>query len=72
MSTNGMTSWAVDLKDVGAIYPFQGSEVLLVILGIAFWLGWHYLQMRNEAAEIESEIKADPRGEETKKAIDRY
>ena len=27
MSTNGMTSWAVDLKDVGAIYPFQGWEV---------------------------------------------
>ena len=26
MSTNGMTSWAVDLKDVGAIYPFQGTE----------------------------------------------
>jgi hypothetical protein len=72
MSTNGMTSWAVDLKDVGAIYPFQGSEVLLVIIGIAFWLGWHILQMRNEAAEIESELKADPRGEETKKAIDRY
>ena len=24
MSTNGMTSWAVDLKDVGAIYPFPG------------------------------------------------
>ena len=34
MSTNGMTSWAVDLKDVGAIYPFQGSETLLVILGL--------------------------------------
>ena len=32
MSTNGMTSWAVDLKDVGAIYPFQGSETVLVIL----------------------------------------
>lgn len=72
MSTNGMTSWAVDLKDVGAIYPFQGSEVLLVILGLAFWIGWHILQMRNEAAEIASEMKADPRGEETKKAIDRY
>ena len=28
MSTNGLTSWAVDLKDIGAIYPFQGSEVL--------------------------------------------
>lgn len=72
MSTNGMTSWAVDLKDVGAIYPFQGTEVLLVILGIAFWIGWHILQMRNEAAEIASELKSDPRGEETKKAIDQY
>ena len=41
MSTNGMTSWAVDLKDVGAIYPFQGWEVLLVILGFIFWIGWH-------------------------------
>ena len=35
MSTNGMESWAVDLKDVGAIYPFQGTEVLLVIIGLA-------------------------------------
>ena len=33
MSTNGMESWAVDLKDVSAIYPFQGTEVILVILG---------------------------------------
>jgi len=43
MSTNGMTSWAVDLKDVGAIYPFQGWEVVLVILGFAFWIGWHII-----------------------------
>lgn len=72
MSTNGMTSWAVDLKDVGAIYPFQGSEVLLVILGLAFWIGWHIWQMKQEAAEIAKEENSDPRGEETKKAIDRY
>ena len=48
MSTNGMTSWAVDLKDVGAIYPFQGSEVLMVILGLVFWIGWHIIQTRQE------------------------
>ncbi|MBL8907798.1 MAG: hypothetical protein JNM20_14090 [Rhizobiales bacterium] len=70
MSTNGMTSWAVDLKDVGAIYPFQGSEVLMVILAVVFWLGWHYLQLREEGAEIASEMKGNP--EETKEAIDRY
>ena len=45
MSTNGMESWAVDLKDFGAIYPFQGSEVLLVIVGLAFWIGWHVIQI---------------------------
>jgi predicted negative regulator of RcsB-dependent stress response len=67
-----MTSWAVDLKDVGAIYPFQGTEVLLVIIGLAFWIGWHIVQTRQENAEIASDMAADRTGEETKAAIDRY
>jgi hypothetical protein len=68
----GVTTWAVDLKDVGAIYPMQGYEVLLVILGFIFWIGWHVMQLRQESAEVESEASSDPRGDETKKAIDRY
>ena len=72
MSTNGITSWAVDLKDVGAIYPFQGWEVLLVILGFIFWIGWHLIQTRQESAEIASDMAADRGGEDTKAAIDRY
>jgi hypothetical protein len=72
MSTNGMTSWAVDLKDVGAIYPFQGWEVILVILGFIFWIGWHILQTRQESAEIAADLAADRTGEDTKSAIDRY
>ena len=72
MSTNGMTSWAVDLKDVGAIYPFQGWEVLMVIVGLIFWIGWHILQTRQESAEIAANMAADRTGEETKSAIDRY
>jgi hypothetical protein len=72
MSTNGMTSWAVDLKDIGAIYPFQGTEVLLVILGIIFWIGWHIIQTRQETAELDADMAADRSGEETRKAIDRY
>ena len=66
MSTNGMESWAVDLKDVGAIYPFQGSEVLLVIIGLVFWIGWHILQTRQETAELESDEAADRSGDETR------
>ncbi|SIT58402.1 conserved hypothetical protein [Mesorhizobium prunaredense] len=72
MSTNGMESWAVDLKDVGAIYPFQGSEVVMVIVGLVFWIGWHVLQTRHESAEIEADMAADRSGDETRKAIDRH
>jgi hypothetical protein len=72
MSTNGMESWAVDLKDVGAIYPFQGAEVVMVIIGLVFWIGWHILQIRQENAEIEADMAADRSGDETRKSIDRY
>jgi len=71
MSTNGMTSWAVDLKDVGAIYPFQGTETFLVIIGLAFWIGWHVWQMRHENAELEAETKR-LNAERMRKAIDKY
>jgi hypothetical protein len=71
MSTNGMTSWAVDLKDVGAIYPFQGTETLLVVIGFAFWIGWHVWQIRHENAELEAERRRLTK-ERMKSAIDRY
>jgi len=71
MSTNGITSWAVDLKDVGAIYPFQGSETVLVILGLAFWIGWHIWQIRHETAELQDEkLRGTP--DRATRAIDRY
>jgi len=71
MSTNGLTSWAVDLKDVGAIYPFQGSETVLVILGLVFWIGWHIWQVRHESAELRDErLRATP--ERASRSIDRY
>ena len=57
MSTNGMTSWAVDLANVGAIYPLQGKEVLFVVLGLAFWLGWHVLQIRRENEELDKQAR---------------
>ena len=72
MTTNGLTSWAGDLKDIGTIYPFQGSEWLLVLLGLAFWIGWHIIQTRQETEQIEKELRADPRGDKTRAAIDRY
>lgn len=71
MSTNGMENWAVDLKDVNAIYPFQGTEVYLVILGVVFWIGFHVLQARVEAEEL-SDAERDFNAEHSNKSIDRY
>ena len=72
MSTIGYSSWAVDLKDVGAIYPFQGTEVIMVVLGVVFWIGWHVLQIRQEEAEIAAEMKTENRDEAARKLIDDY
>lgn len=72
MSTNGLTSWAVDLKDIGAIYPFQGHEYLMVFIGVVVWIVWHIIQTRQETAEINAQLAADPKGDKTRASIDRY
>lgn len=48
MSTTMVESWAVDLANVGPIYPLVGSEAIWVILGVAFWIIWHVWQIRFE------------------------
>ncbi|MBT4206102.1 MAG: hypothetical protein P8L87_03215 [Gammaproteobacteria bacterium] len=63
MSTIGYQNWAVDLAEVSAIYPFQGYEVLMTVVGVIFWLGWHWLQFRNENEELKKNSKSvtDPK-----------
>lgn len=71
MSTIGYDSWAVDLAEVGAVYPFQGSEVLMVILGVAFWIGWHRIQYVRENAHLE-EARMMGDAEKIAKTLERY
>ncbi|MGO1119184.1 hypothetical protein ACTL6U_10780 [Rhodovibrionaceae bacterium A322] len=72
MATNGMSDWAVDLADVGAVYPFQGTEGILYIVALVFWIGFHVIQLRQEAEEIERETNADRDGSHTRDAIKRF
>jgi hypothetical protein len=53
MSTIGYDSWAEDLAEVGAVYPFQGSEGLMVVLGVVFWIAWHRIQFVREGAHLD-------------------
>ena len=71
MSTIGYKSWAVDMADVGAIYPFQGAEVLMVIVGVVFWVGWHVIQFNRETIELE-EARKEASAAQTKAALERY
>ena len=66
-----MENWAVDLANVGAIYPWQGSEKPMALAGVIAWLGWHVLQARNEAREFEEDIAAHGSDEQIRQALDR-
>ena len=56
MATGPVDNW-LNLDTFGAIYPFVGSEVLLAILGYAFWLIWHFIQIRKENQEFAKDIE---------------
>ncbi len=71
MSTIGYDSWAVDLANVGAIYPFQGLEVPMVIAGVIFWLWFHVAQSRGENAMLEEETRIAEK-KDMEASIDRY
>lgn len=72
MSTIGYSSWAVDLANVGPVYPFQGGEGIMVMLGVAFWLLWHVFQLRAEQDEIDYEVNHENRDENIRRSLDRY
>lgn len=43
--------------DIGPLYPFVGTEVILVVIGVVLWLAWHFLQTRQESAEDEEGVR---------------
>ncbi|WP_146586609.1 hypothetical protein [Puniceibacterium confluentis] len=71
MSTIGYENWAVDLAEVGAIYPFQGSEVLMTVLCVVFWIGWHYIQFKRESEHLENARDIGDKSLVTK-SVERY
>lgn len=56
MSTGLVDNW-LNIDQFGAIYPFVGTEVLLTIVGLVFWFGWHVLQHKKESAEFEADLE---------------
>ncbi|HEX9791747.1 MAG TPA: hypothetical protein VGA60_13890 [Kiloniellales bacterium] len=57
MSMTNVESWSVDLSTIGPIYPMVGTEGLLVLLGVVFWIGWHIWQIRFESRLYDEDVK---------------
>ena len=69
MSTGNFSNWDGNMLDIGPIYPFVGWEVPMVILGVIFWIGWHYLQIRMENRNLDEEASKLKQGDSLKKAL---
>ena len=46
MST-GIESWT-PVKEITALSPFAGSEVLFTIIAVVVWIGWHVWHIKSE------------------------
>ncbi|MEX0364874.1 hypothetical protein [Ruegeria sp. HKCCD8929] len=59
MSTTAVETWAgADLSQIGPIYPMVGTEFILFLAGLAFWLFFHIKQARIEKQEMEADEAA--------------
>ena len=65
-----MESWAVDMKDVGAIYPMQGLEWLLALVLLGAWIGWHVWQFAYQRKRYDEEVARYGNAEEIERAMD--
>ncbi|MFT4561621.1 MAG: hypothetical protein ACI9BW_001362 [Gammaproteobacteria bacterium] len=66
----GIESWNVNLLDIGPMYPFVGSEMLLTVIGVVLWLIWHLVQARAETEEVAKEVTKYSDAQALAKALD--
>ncbi|MHA1518229.1 MAG: hypothetical protein ACTSYK_06440 [Alphaproteobacteria bacterium] len=66
------STWAVDLANINAIYPWQGSELIMVIVAVAAWIVWHIIQLREEKEEFAKDISEYGSKESIQKALSEH
>jgi hypothetical protein len=64
--------WAVDLAEVGAVYPWQGLEIIMVIVAVVFWIGWHVVQIRQENADYAEDVARYGSADSIRRALDEH
>jgi hypothetical protein len=70
MSTGNFANWDGNVLDLGPLYPFVGSEILMVVILIVLWVAWHLLQMKGEKDELDHRVAHFRQHGELQKALD--
>jgi hypothetical protein len=69
MSTTPIDTWAVDLADVTAIYPWVGGEGIMALIAVVLWILWHVWQIRHEQETYDQQIHEHGDAETINKSI---
>ena len=51
---------ATEGVQVADIYPWAGSEGLLVTLAVVFWIGWHIISSKQESSKLSKLARRRP------------
>ncbi len=65
-------TWAVDLANVSAIYPWQGSEFIMFIIAFVVWILFHIVQIKQENQDYNDDIAQYGSAESIKQALDEH
>ena len=57
MNTGNVESWSGTITDIGPIYPFVGTEILLVIVALVAWIAWHIVQANSESKAWDEDLR---------------
>lgn len=68
METGPITTWAVDLADITVIYPFVGWEMVMTVIAVVLWIGWHVWQLKFENQTYKEDIEKHATSENLRKA----
>ena len=69
MLTGQIENWTGSMLDIGPLYPFVGSEMLLWVIGMVLWIAWHVWQAKAENREYEEQMQKYTQGENLQKAM---
>jgi len=71
MSTGTIENFAGTISEIGPMYPFAGWEMIFVLFGFAFWIGWHVWQIKIENREYKEELEKNVNKEILKRVFER-